>query len=316
MNFDYEKIIKIIDNVIIECSFFVNQWSKDLIKLKEDGFRNIFAISLNMRLNRNGEHHEYSIDNEALSLGGKTDISIKTCKNYQFRYIIEVKIYSTNKDIIQAFYQISEYSNPYKYASIIMINKYKKNDDFLRTKDKIKDYFEKNEKFKIVNQNETKYESIKLELVYHLDENVKYNIFFYYVDFYSKQMNKPHTIDKEFFTKQKIITKSEFELIKKYILGKIKTNSIPLLDSVTQKDKYLHKIYKNQEKSLKHTEKTISEISNLNPDEEKDIKEFLNKQKEIKAKDKKNLTIFEANLDEYLEKLYIIKDDNKKNKKS
>ncbi|MDW3617964.1 MAG: hypothetical protein QFY14_02625 [Candidatus Phytoplasma pruni] len=87
MNFNYEKTIKVIDVVIMECSFFVNQWSKDLIKLKEDGFRNIFAISLNMRLNRNGEQHEYLIDNEALSRGGKTDISIRTCKNYQFRYI-------------------------------------------------------------------------------------------------------------------------------------------------------------------------------------------------------------------------------------
>lgn len=316
MNFDYEKIIKIIDNVIIECSFFVNQWSKDLIKLKEDGFRNIFAISLNMRLNRNGEQHEYSIDNEALSRGGKTDISIKNFNNYRFQYIIEVKIYSSNEDINRAFYQISQYINPYmRHASVIMINKCKQTSDFVKIKKKIKKYFDKNKKIDIVNQNETKYESIKLELVYHLNENVEYNIFFYYVDFYSKQMNKSHITDKTFFKEQKIITQSEFESIKKYILGQIKTNSIPL-DSVTQKDKYLHKIYKNQEKSLKHTEKTISEISNLNPDEEKDIKEFLNKQKEIKEKDKKNLTIFEANLEDYLKILYIIKDDNKKNKKS
>ncbi|MDW3617963.1 MAG: hypothetical protein QFY14_02620 [Candidatus Phytoplasma pruni] len=171
-----------------------------------------------------------------------------------------------------------------------MINKYKKTSDFVKTKQDIKNYFDKNKKrFDIVNQNETKYESIKLELVYHVNENVKYNIFFYYVDFYSKQMNKPHITDKKSFMERKIITQSELASIKKYILGKIKTNSIPL-DSVTQKDKYLHKIHKNQKKSLEHTNKTISKISsNLNPDKEKDIEEFLNKQNEIKTKDENNL---------------------------
>ncbi|MFB5030001.1 MAG: hypothetical protein WJU30_00558 [Candidatus Phytoplasma pruni] len=199
-----------------------------------------------------------------------------------------------------------------RHASVIMINKYKKTSDFVKTKQDIKNYFDKNQKrFYIVNQNETKYESIKLELVYHVNENVKYDIFFYYVNFYSKQMNKPHITDKKNFMEQKIITQSELKSIKKYILGEIKTNSIPL-DSVTQKDKYLHKIHKNQKKSLEHTKKTIFK---LDLKKDKDIIEFTEKQNKIKIKDENNLKKFEKDLDDYLKTLYIIKDDNKKNKK-
>ncbi|MGI3136169.1 MAG: hypothetical protein ACN23H_01125 [Candidatus Phytoplasma vitis] len=314
MQFNYEKTIKAINEIIIECSFYVNKWIKDLRKLKEDGFRNIFSISLNMRLNRNGKEKIYTINNESLYCGGRTDISIQTEKDYQFQYIIEVKIYKSKKDIDKAFYQIAEYINNQgveEHASIIMINKDKNSNAFYESKKNIKKYFEKDkERFKILETNEKNGKSIKLELYFCCGENIKYNICFYYVNFYGKQMNEPHIKNKESSAEQIIVSKDEFKLIKKYVLGLLKnTNKSPNI--ITQKDKYLNKIYKNQKKSLKYTESIISKLEKIK--ENKDI-EFLNKQKEINTKDIKILKNFEDTITEYLEKLYVIKDDKKTKK--
>ncbi|MBP5835826.1 hypothetical protein [Candidatus Phytoplasma meliae] len=304
---NYEEKISIINEIILECSFFINKWIKDLRKLQENGFRNIFSIALNMRLNRNGDEKEYTINNEAMSHNGKPDISIAFNKNYRFLYIVEVKIYKSTITLKKALIQVVEYINPEnQYASIIVINKEKHYEGFNENIKKIDTYLHKLHEEEKIEQmlyfKEQKYWSF----YYIISENFKIQIFLYYFNFYGKCMNKPH-IKTDYIIKKEKINQKELNDKRDYIVNQKSKEGISE-KQYNKKEILLYKVSKIQQASLKYTQKNIEKIKEETKTKEKtkELEGFLKEYEYRNKDDQEILNKIKEVIEKYLKTFYIV----------